>query len=83
MESSEDTSQKYQTLASDLSTEGSTYHERGDVDEAMRNAKRFVDAEYQSDYAYHAQLEPMNATASVNDAGDAAELWVSTQDRRR
>jgi isoquinoline 1-oxidoreductase beta subunit len=78
-ESSEDTLKKYQALASDFSTEGSTYYERGDVDEAMRSAKRFVDAEYQSDYAYHAQLEPMNATASVNDAGDAAELWVSTQ----
>ena len=77
--SSEDTLREYQNLVSDLSKRGSTYHERGDVDTAIADASRIVEAEYQSDCAYHAQLEPMNATASVNDVGDAAELWVSTQ----
>ncbi len=69
----------YQDLASDLSVKGSIYHERGVVDEAMSDATQIIEAQYQSDYAYHAQLEPMNATAVVSAAGDAAEIWVSTQ----
>jgi isoquinoline 1-oxidoreductase subunit beta len=28
---------------------------------------------------YHAQLEPVNAVVSVNEAGDGAEVWMGTQ----
>src|SRR5262249_26796786 len=34
---------------------------------------------YRCDYAYHAQMEPLNATASVSPGGDAAEIWCGTQ----
>lgn len=77
--SSEKTLNEYQKLASDLSIKGSTWAERGDVKKGMAGSAQLIEAEYQSDYAYHAQLEPINATALVNDAGDAAEIWVSTQ----
>src|SRR5581483_4625610 len=30
-------------------------------------------------YAYHAQMEPLNATAAVSPSGDAVEIWVGTQ----
>ena len=38
-----------------------------------------MDATYLSDYAYHAQMEPLNAVASVSASGDAAEIWTGTQ----
>jgi isoquinoline 1-oxidoreductase beta subunit len=42
-------------------------------------AARVVEAEYRCDYAYHAQMEPLNAVASVSPAGDAVEIWAGTQ----
>ena len=38
-----------------------------------------VEGEYRCDYAYHAQMEPLNAVASVSPAGDAVEIWAGTQ----
>jgi chaperonin GroEL len=37
------------------------------------------EAEYLCDYAYHAQMEPLNGVASVSPAGDSAEVWCGTQ----
>src|SRR6185503_9149385 len=37
------------------------------------------EGEYRADYAYHAQMEPLNAVAAVSPAGDAVEVWVGTQ----
>jgi isoquinoline 1-oxidoreductase beta subunit len=38
-----------------------------------------MEAEYRCDYAYHAQMEPLNAVAAVSPAGDAVEIWAGTQ----
>ena len=38
-----------------------------------------MEVEYRCDYAYHAQMEPLNAIASVSPAGDAVEIWAGTQ----
>ena len=38
-----------------------------------------VEGEYRCDYAYHAQMEPLNAVASVAPGGDAVEIWAGTQ----
>ena len=45
----------------------------------IQKAASMVEAEYRCDYAYHAQMEPLNAVASVSAAGDAVEIWAGTQ----
>ena len=49
------------------------------IDAAFAQAEQVIEAAYRTDPAYHAQMEPMNATASVSEDGKSAEIWVSTQ----
>jgi isoquinoline 1-oxidoreductase beta subunit len=59
---------------------GSTEWSRiGDPRGAMQKSATFMEAEYRCDYAYHAQMEPLNAIASVSPAGDSVEIWAGTQ----
>jgi isoquinoline 1-oxidoreductase beta subunit len=51
----------------------------GDLRGEMPKAVSTMEAEYRCDYAYHAQMEPLNAVASVSPAGDAVEIWAGTQ----
>src|SRR6476620_7206930 len=51
----------------------------GDARGEMPKAASTIDAEYRCDYAYHAQIEPVNAIASVAPGGDAVEIWAGTQ----
>jgi isoquinoline 1-oxidoreductase subunit beta len=51
----------------------------GDAAAAFGTAAAVVESVYRCDYAYHAQMEPLNAVASVSPAGDAAEIWCGTQ----
>jgi isoquinoline 1-oxidoreductase subunit beta len=52
---------------------------QGNPLEEITKATTVLEATYRCDYAYHAQMEPLNATASVSPAGDAVELWCGTQ----
>jgi isoquinoline 1-oxidoreductase subunit beta len=63
----------------DPKTEASDWFKAGDVRGEMPKASSTMEAEYACDYAYHAQMEPLNAVASVSPSGDAAEIWVGTQ----
>jgi isoquinoline 1-oxidoreductase beta subunit len=51
----------------------------GDTRGEMQKAASTMEAEYRCDYAYHAQMEPLNAIAAVSPAGDAVEIWAGTQ----
>jgi len=51
----------------------------GDVRAEMPKAAATFEAEYLCDYAYHAQMEPLNGVASVSPAGESAEIWCGTQ----
>jgi isoquinoline 1-oxidoreductase beta subunit len=51
----------------------------GDAAAAMTGAARIFRGEYRTRYTYHAQMEPMNATAAVSPDGKSAEIWVGTQ----
>ncbi len=65
--------------AEDMSLSGVAWRSTGDIAAPFADAAQVVEASYLSDPAYHAQMEPMNATAHVTENGMAAELWVSTQ----
>ena len=45
----------------------------------MASAARTLRAEYRTRYVCHAQMEPLNATASVSADGKSAEIWAGSQ----
>ena len=55
------------------------WERKGDAAAKLKAAATVVDAEYRSDYAYHAQMEPLNSIAAVSPAGDAVEIWCGVQ----
>jgi isoquinoline 1-oxidoreductase subunit beta len=55
------------------------WFKQGDAEAALKDAPTVLEAEYRCDYAYHAQMEPLNATASVSPDGQSAEVWCGTQ----
>jgi isoquinoline 1-oxidoreductase beta subunit len=71
--------ERYAAAARDLATAGKPWDKVGDAPGAIANAATVMEAEYRCDYAYHAQMEPLNSTASVSTAGDACEIWVGSQ----
>ena len=56
---------------------GVEWKAKGDATKAMADAPRKVSREYLSDHVYHAQMEPMNATADVR--ADGVDIWCGTQ----
>lgn len=52
-------------------------HETGDVDAAMQNSDKSINAFYKYHFAAHAVLEPQNCTAWYKDG--TIELWAPTQ----
>ncbi len=69
----------YGEAAADLDRAGTTWRAEGDAGTALADADRVLTADYLSDYAYHAQMEPMAAVASVDADGRGAEVWAGTQ----
>jgi len=69
----------FTVAAHDLSRKGVAWEQKGDALGAMGKAKTVIEGEYRSDYAYHAQMEPLNSVASVSAAGDSVEIWCGTQ----
>jgi isoquinoline 1-oxidoreductase beta subunit len=65
--------------AAKLDDKGVSYVAKGDIDDAFAKAAKVMTAQYSSEYVYHAQMEPMNVTASVGPGGDSAEIWIGTQ----
>ena len=52
---------------------------KGDAKAAFASAAKTHKAEFKSDFGYHAQMEPLNAVARLNAAGDRIEIWEGTQ----
>ena len=66
-------------IANDPARKGVEWEAKGDVRESLQRAARVFEREYRADYAYHAQMEPLNSVAAVSPAGDAVEVWCGTQ----
>jgi isoquinoline 1-oxidoreductase beta subunit len=64
----------------DPSAKIQTVESKGDAKTAFASGGRTYRAEYFSDYSYHAQMEPLNAVARLNEAGDRIEIWDGSQD---
>jgi isoquinoline 1-oxidoreductase beta subunit len=70
---------RYAAAARNLRTAGKPWDKAGDAPGEMEKAATVIEAEYRCDYAYHAQMEPLNSIASVSAVGDACEIWVGSQ----
>jgi len=65
--------------AKNLSKPARDWSAQGNARGAFQNAASMIEGEYRCDYAYHAQMEPLNAVALVAPGGDAVEIWAGTQ----
>ena len=57
--------------------EAATVRKDGDVEAALAQAAKRIEAEYAAPYLAHATMEPMNCTAHVTP--DKVEVWAPTQ----
>src|SRR5262249_12531442 len=69
--------ERFAATARDPNAKATDWSKAGDVRGEMPKVYAVMDAEYRCDYAYHAQMEPLNAVASVSP--DSAEIWCGTQ----
>ena len=75
---SEKAKEEYARLGQDRKAPARTAYKVGEVWDVLPGAK-VVEATYWSEFCYHAQMEPMNAVASVAEDGKSAEIWTGTQ----
>ena len=80
---SEEALENYAAIHADPTAAVKIVEARGDVKAAFARAAKVYKTEYRSDYTYHAQMEPLNAVARFNDAGDKVEVWDGSQDLGR
>lgn len=64
-------------IARDESKKGVAWETVGQAVSELGKAQTIVEGEYRADYAYHAQMEPLNSVASVGK--DGCEIWCGTQ----
>ena len=69
----------YAALAGGDRAQARSVSQQGDATTILRQAAQRYEADFFSDHVYHAQMEPLNAVVSVNEAGDGAVVWVGTQ----
>ncbi len=70
--------EEYARLGQDRKAPARTAYKVGEVWDVLPGTK-VVEASYWSEFCYHAQMEPMNAVASVAEDGKSAEIWTGTQ----
>ncbi len=68
---------QFAAIAGDANIKGVAWETAGDAPATIGKAVTVVEGEYRADYAYHAQMEPLNSVAAVSAAG--CEIWCGTQ----
>lgn len=68
---------QFAAIAGDLNIKGVAWETAGEAVASIGKAATVVEGEYRADYAYHAQMEPLNSVAAV--AADGCEIWCGTQ----
>ena len=71
----------FAAAARDMSQPAKLWGKEGDAPAALKTAATIVEGEYRNDLVYHAQMEPLNAVASVAPGGDACEVWCGVQSK--
>jgi isoquinoline 1-oxidoreductase beta subunit len=71
--------QDYAKVHADPASKTQKIDTKGDAAAAFAGAAKMFKADYRSDYGYHAQMEPLNATVRFNEAGDHVEVWDGSQ----
>ena len=71
--------ERFAADAKNLQRPAADWSRQGDARGELQKAASTMEAEYRCDYAYHGQMEPLNAVAAVSPAGDAVEIWAGTQ----
>jgi isoquinoline 1-oxidoreductase beta subunit len=69
----------YAAVLADPAAKKEPVDQKGDADAAFATAAKVYRANYRSDYSYHAQMEPLNAVARFDEAGDHVEVWEGSQ----
>lgn len=69
----------YEKVHHDPNAPTKTVEAVGDAKGAFAQAAKVHKAEFRSDFGYHAQMEPLNAAARFNAAGDHVEIWEGSQ----
>jgi isoquinoline 1-oxidoreductase beta subunit len=72
---------EFAKAARDMSLPTKLWGNAGDAVAALQTAATVVEADYRNDLVYHAQMEPLNAVASVSPEGDTCELWCGVQSK--
>jgi isoquinoline 1-oxidoreductase beta subunit len=55
------------------------WDKQGEGADGLKTATEILTGEFRCDYAYHAQMEPLNSVASVSADGTGVEIWCGTQ----
>jgi isoquinoline 1-oxidoreductase subunit beta len=71
----------FDAAARDMSRTAKLWGKKGDAPAALKTAATTVEADYRNDLVYHAQMEPLNAVASVAPDGATCELWCGVQSK--
>jgi isoquinoline 1-oxidoreductase subunit beta len=71
----------FAAAARDFSQPTKLWGKEGDAPAALKTATSVIEAEYRNDLVYHAQMEPLNAVASVSPDGSSCEVWCGVQSK--
>jgi len=70
--------EEYARLGADRKAPARVAYKVGEVWDVLPGTK-MVEANYSTEFCYHAQMEPMNAIASIAEDGKSAEIWTGSQ----